>query len=366
MRRRTFLGSGLVALNAAPLVAAFRASRWDAAAEVLRQVTASGQVEAAVLHVDRAGTAETRPFGKARSEDAMFLLGSISKPINIAAFMTLFDKGKFGLDDRASAHLPAFRGEGREDVTIRHLLTHTSGLPDQLINNNALRKSHAGLREFAEHAANAPLSFAPGSQYQYSSMGILLACRIGEIVGGSDMLTLVDQSIFRPLGMRHSSQGLGRFRREEMVPCQMEGAAPESGGGDPTSRDWDWNSAYWRSLGAPWGGTHASAPDIGRFLAEFLRGGGQALRPETARLMTRNHNPAGLTPRGLGFGVGKGAGSPGCSDRTFGHTGSTGTLCWADPATDTICVVLTSLPGRTLKVHPRALAAEKVAEAARR
>ena len=68
----------------------------------------------------------------------------------------------------------------------------------------------------------------------------------------------------------------------------------------------------------------------------------------------------------LGFGVGEGSGSPGCSARTFGHTGSTGTLCWADPASETICVVLTSLPARAVKPHPRDLAAERVAAAALR
>ena len=93
---------------------------------------------------------------------------------------------------------------------------------------------------------------------------------------------------------------------------------------------------------------------------------GKAVKPDTARLMVENHNPAGLTPRGLGFAVGKGAGSPGCSEKTFGHTGSTGTLCWADPATQTICVVLTSLPRRAAERHPRDLAAERVAAAAGR
>jgi CubicO group peptidase (beta-lactamase class C family) len=82
--------------------------------------------------------------------------------------------------------------------------------------------------------------------------------------------------------------------------------------------------------------------------------------------MTRNHNREGFTPRGLGFGVGQGSGSRGCSERTFGHGGSTGTLCWADPASATICVVLTSLPRRAARRHPRDLAAERVAAAARR
>jgi CubicO group peptidase (beta-lactamase class C family) len=366
MRRRTFLGSVAAVAGASPLLAALTEGRWDDAAEVLEKATAAKQVDAAVVHVQQGGDSFTRPFGKAASGDAMFLLGSISKPINVAAFMTLFDQGKFRLDDRVKTFLPAFTGDGREDVTIRHLLTHVSGLPDQLADNQELRRRHAPLAEFVERATHAPLAFAPGTRYQYSSMGILLAARIGEIAGGSDMLTLVDRGVFQPLGMRHSAQGLGRFKLEDMVPCQAEGAAPESGSGDPEAKTWDWNSPYWRGLGAPWGGTHASAPDLARFLGEFLGARGVVVKPETARLMIRNHNPEGLTPRGLGFVVGQESGSPGCSPRTFGHTGSTGTLFWADPASDTICVVLTSLPARAVKPHPREVAAERVAVAALR
>jgi CubicO group peptidase (beta-lactamase class C family) len=366
MKRRTFLGTALAMTAAAPVFAALRGKRWDDAAEVLERATAGKQVDAAVLHVAQGDESFTRHFGKAASDDAMFLHGSVSKPINVTAVMTLFDRGKFQLDDRVKKFLTAFTGDKRDEVTIRHLLTHVSGLPDQLASNNELRKQHAPLKEFAAQAVRTRLDFAPGARYQYSSMGILLATRIAELISGADILTLVDRAVFAPLGMKHSAQGLGRFKLEEMVSCQMEGAAPESGSGDPKAREWDWNSPYWRKLGAPWGGTHSSAPDVARFLGEFLRARGKAVKPETARLMVQNHNPKGLTPRGLGFGVGKEAGSPGCSERTFGHTGSTGTLCWADPASETICVVLTSLPRRGAKRHPRDLAAERVAAAAQR
>jgi CubicO group peptidase (beta-lactamase class C family) len=363
MKRRTFLGTALAGAAAPGLSAALREKRWDAAVQVLEQATADRQVNAAVLHVVCRDESFTRHFGKAGSDDAMFLLGSISKPINVAAVMTLFDQGKFKLDDRVKKFLPAFTGDGRDEVTMRHLLTHTSGLPDQLANNNELRKRHAPLKDFGAQTIGTRLDFAPGTRYQYSSMGILLATRVVELISGTDILTLVDRAVFGPLGMKHSAQGLGRFKVEEMVSCQMEGAAPESGSGDAKAREWDWNSSYWRKLGAPWGGTHASAPDIGRFLGEFLGARGKVVKPETARLMIRNHNPKGLVPRGLGFAVGKGAGSRGCSERTFGHGGSTGTLCWADPASETICVVLTSLPSRGAKRHPREVAAERVAAA---
>jgi CubicO group peptidase (beta-lactamase class C family) len=365
MKRRTFLGTTLACAAGSPLFAALQGARWDDAAEVLERATKAKQVDASVLHVDHKDGSFTRHFGKAASFDAMFLLGSISKPINMTAVMTLFDQGKFQLQDRVKKFLPDFTGDGRDEVTIRHLLTHVSGLPDQLANNNELRKKHAPLTEFAAQTMRTRLDFVPGAKYQYSSMGILLAARIAELISGSDILILVDRTVFQPLGMKHSAQGLGRFKLDEMVPCQMEGAAPESGSGDPNAKDWDWNSPYWRKLGAPWGGTHASAPDIARWLGEFMGARGKAVKPETARLMIQNHNPEGFTPRGLGFAVGKGSGSPGCSERTFGHSGSTGTICWADPASETICVVLTSLPARA-KNHPRVLAAERVAAAAQR
>src|SRR6185369_901958 len=184
------------------------------------------------------------------------------------------------------------------------------------------------------------------------SMAIMLAAEVAQRISGTDFLKLIDESVFQPLGMKHSALGLGRFKAAELMQCQVKDAAPESGAGDPAAKDWDWNSPYWRKLGAPWGGVHASAPDVAKFLAEFLYAAGKVVKPETARLMWQNHNARDLTPRGLGFAIGASSGSPGCSARTFGHTGSTGTLTWADPATETICVVLTTLPGRAAKPHP--------------
>ena len=365
MSRRHFLSAGFAAAVAAPLWAAVSSRRFDEAVEILAKAVDGGQVKSAALHVTRRGESTAWAFGKGVSETSMFLLGSISKPICVTALMTLHDRGEFQLDDRVSKFLPAFIGESRERVTIRHLLTHVSGLPDQLSQNNALRKSHADLPEFVEHAVKTPLLFAPGSQYGYSSMAILLATHVAEVIMKKDIRQLVDQTVFESLGMRNSAQGLGHFRLAEMIPCQTEFAAPEAGAGDPDAKDWDWNSDYWRRLGAPWGGTHTSASDLAQFFAEFLEERGQVVRSETAKLMTSNQNTSGLVPRGLGFNIGKGSGSQGCSEDTFGHTGSTGTLAWADRSTEAICVVLTSLAGRAVEPHPRELAGAKIAAGAK-
>src|SRR5262245_49268598 len=122
MQRRTFLGTAFAVASASPLLAALRGERWEDAANVLERATAAKQVDAAVLHVVHKAESSTRHFGKAASDDAMFLLGSISKPINVTAVMTLFDQGEFQLNDRVKKFVPAFTGDGRDDVTIRHLL----------------------------------------------------------------------------------------------------------------------------------------------------------------------------------------------------------------------------------------------------
>jgi CubicO group peptidase (beta-lactamase class C family) len=365
MHRRTFLQCALGAPWSAVVLAAVQErDKLEVAADVLTRATSDGQVKGAVLYVRRKGNLFVRSFGSARSPDEMFVLGSISKPISVTALMTLFDRGKFRLEDPARKFIPEFTGGDRDRITIEQLLTHVSGLPDQLPENAALRSGHAPLSEFVAKTVRTPLLFQPGTRYQYSSMAIMLAAEIAHRISGVELSALVEDSVFRPLEMKHSALGLGKFSIDNMMKCQTENAAPESGGGDPAARDWDWNSAYWRRLGAPWGGVHASAPDLGRFFAEFLRREGKAIRPETAQLMLRNHNPEGVTPRGLGFAIGAGAGSPGCSAQTFGHSGSTGTIAWADPRSDTICVVLTTLPGRAARPHPTTLASSRVAEAA--
>jgi CubicO group peptidase (beta-lactamase class C family) len=329
------------------------AQRIDDAGRILAAAAARGQVRGASLCVVAGdGRSISRSFGTA-ADDSMFLLGSISKPIAVTAVMRLFDERRFALDDPVQRFLPDFRGDGRERVLIRHLLTHTSGLPDQVADNAALRRGHAPLAEFSRRARLEPLAFAPGSRYLYSSMGILLATTIAETITGGGILELVEKTVLRPLGMTRSAQGLGGFRIEDMTPVQTEHAAPEAGGGDPAAKDWDWNSSYWRSLGAPWGGTHASAGDVARFLGEFLAAEPRVLTRETARLMRTNRNPAGITPRGLGLDVGAGIAPAGCSPETFGHTGSTGTAAWADPRSGLTCVVLTALPARALTPHPR-------------
>lgn len=303
----------------------------------------NGTLHHAVLHVQKGSEVTEEAFGKAKP-NSMFLLGSITKPLTAAAVMVLVDRGEVKLSDVAARHLPEFNKGARKDITIEQLLTHTSGLPDQLEDNNALRARHAPLAEFVKGAVRTPLLFAPGTRYHYQSMGILLAAEIVERVTKTPLPKFLQEHVFTPLGMKRTVLGLGAFAKADMVPMQTEHAAPEAGGGDPNAREWDWNSDYWRNLAAPWGGAHSTAADIATFLRSFMHPDGKLLRETTARLMITDHTLKLEAHRGIGFMVGPTGLGQGCSARTFGHSGSTGTLAWADPATDTSFVLLSALP----------------------
>ncbi len=302
-------------------------------------------------------------FGKALNDHASYLLGSITKPLAICAMMSLLDEGLFQLDDKVQKYLPDFTSSDFSSVTIRHLLTHTSGLPDQVENNADLRASHASLEEFVAACRSLTTRFVPGSAYEYSSMGILLACEIAQRISGLSIQNLVQSRVLETLQMKDTALGVGSLAADQIMPCQVEYGAPEAGGGDPKSVDWNWNSKYWRHLGAPWGGAHASAADISKLLHAFLHPVNGFLRRQTLAMMTSNQNPPGIESRGLGFDVDMSSSGVTGGTRMFGHTGSTGTICWADPQRDLVCVVLTTLPARALPTeqHPRMLASEFIA-----
>jgi beta-lactamase class C len=312
------------------------AGAFEEASRLIRTQTDSGDVAGAVLHVRRAGPEMSRAFGAARV-DLPFLIASPTKPMTASAVLWLRDRRELTLDDPVKKYLPAFSGVEREAVTIRHLLTHTSGLPDMLPENTELRRQHAPLSEFLARTCRTPLLFQAGAKVSYQSMGILLAAAIVEKVSGEAMPGFLTRTIFTPLRMRQTSLGLGGRRIGETAQCQV----PEA-----ERSDWDWNSAYWRNLAAPWGGAHATAGDLAAFLEAFASTSDDvdilsaATRREMRAIQTGTLRPG----FGLGWQREPGAFGKTCSAETFGHSGSTGTTIWHDPATATTCVVLTTKP----------------------
>jgi len=367
MNRRNMLKGAGGVMIASQMPAQAATANWDRAkldncAKLMDGWIADGRVQGASILVTQGESRSfARNFGTATGNDPVFLLASITKPMTAAAVMVLVDAGKLSLDDRLVKFFPGFTGEGREAITVRHAITHSSGLPDMLPDDEMLRERHTPLSGFHDGALKAPLKFAPGSSYSYSSMGILLASEIVQKISGVPFPQFLEDKIFKPLGM--SKTGLGLRGRAKASTVASQGAPAMTEAGKLSWRDWNWNSDYWRNLGAPWGGALGPASDIARFYQEFLTQRGAILKPATERLMISNQLPPGVRPAGLGFGLLPTVGSPGCGPRTFGHNGSTGTLSWADPDTGTICVVLTTLYADAVRPHPTRLVSDLVAQA---
>lgn len=311
---------------------AMRKDRLDNAQSLIRNLTQTGEVASAALLVRQGSFELVHGFGKAYATTP-FLLASITKPMTASAVLLLRDRGELALDQPVRKYLPKFSGGDRDLITVKNLLTHTSGLPDMLPENDELRKRHAPLSEFVERTYKTPLLFKPGTEVRYQSMGILLAATIAESIARMPLRDFLKKEIFDPLGMKRTSLGLGGRRVEDMARSQV----PETG--------WDWNSVYWRDLGAPWGGAHADVADVARFLAAFQQPETRIWKSGTTREMTSNQNQGLKEAWGLGWRLQQGGGlGKSSSASTYGHSGSTGTLAWADPESKTTFVLLTSKP----------------------
>ena len=344
MRRRTFLSLTTSAALSRPLFASLERAKLDQAAAFLRKWVDDGKLRAAGLHVRQGSYTFRRVFGEAKTPDTIFLLASITKPMTAVGMMALADRGELKLSDPVHKFIPEFTEGDRKLITIKDILSHTSGLPDQLPENVELRKRHAPIEEFIERALKTPLLFKPGTEVKYQSMGLLIASEVAQRITKQPFRRFLADNLFMPLGMKRTALGLGKFKIPETAQSQVEHAPGLYGGGD--NSNWDWNSPYWRDLGAPWGGAHSTGPDLAKLLEYFLDPDDRVLKPATARSMIVDHNQGLNKPWGIGFGVEPGSFGKACSARTFGHSGATGTLFWADPASKLTCVILTTLPAR--------------------
>ncbi|HAA74101.1 TPA: hypothetical protein DCE37_03145 [Candidatus Latescibacteria bacterium] len=328
-----------------PAEAGLNQDHLDRAGDLLKQAIDAGQISAASLTVSRHGSiGYARGFGKEHPDrdavhaDSIFLLASISKPISVLALVQLIERGRVVLNDPVQTYLPGFVGEHKERVLVRHLLSHTSGMPDMLPENIELRQRHTPMSGFVDAALKTPLLFEPETDFRYQSKGILLASEIVDRAVGKPFRNILQEELFGPLEMNRTALGLGGRAIDETVWCGADAEAEQS--------DYGPNSPYWRDAGHPWGGVHSTGPDLIRLLETMQQGGGRLFSASAVREMTRDQNGSLRAPWGLGWGfrdsrVWAYFGDL-CSARTFGHTGATGTVAWADPETGVCCAVLTN------------------------
>ncbi len=353
-----------------PEEAGFSPDRLQRACRLLEDAAADGTIPGAALLVARAGKA-VAPFGVGRqypdqpepliTPDSIFLVASVTKPMVAAALMLLVERGKLMISDRVADHLPEFGNRGKEEVRVHHLLTHTSGLPDMLPENIELRRQGAPLSEFVRRIFDLPLDFAPGTRVQYQSTGIALVGEIVERISGMALPEFLRQEFFIPLRMQDTSLGVGELDQSRIVHVHL----PD----EQRDADWNWNRSYWWNFGAPWGGMFTTVSDYFRFCQMFLNQGKwdeiSVLSPATAIAMTSDQSSPILRAYdpdrsgmiwgqtwGLGWTImghrvpdgGRTFFGDLSSPTTFGHGGATGTVVWADPVREVVCVLFTNEP----------------------
>jgi serine-type D-Ala-D-Ala carboxypeptidase len=330
-------GSAAVARDAslprvAPESAGMSASRLAMIDDVVyRGIRAGGFPGAAVIVARHGGIVWERGYGTLdwRSgvavdpERTMYDLASLTKVVaTTAAAMVLVDQGKLRLDERVTRYLPAFTGGAKGQVTIRDLLTHRSGLP-------------AG-RDVSTRSAVLATSLvrAPGSEYEYSDLGMDVMGFAIERVTHQPLDRFVRRAVYAPLGMRSTMFRPEPSLRSRIAPTEQPVERGEVH--DPTAR----------ALGGVAGhaGLFSTASDLAVF-AQLMLDGGLAGRTRLfADSVAHAFTKPGPGWRGLGWQTCPGDGSCGqyLSSRAFGHTGFTGTSMWIDPERDLVVIVLTN------------------------
>lgn len=283
------------------------------------------------------GLAAVLPAPRPMTADAVFDLASVTKAVATAtSIAALVEDGQLAYDEPIARSLPIFATEDKRGITLRHLLTHTSGLPAV----NPVPTHPVGAREMLADIAGTKLVSAPGEQYRYSDLGFIA---LGEVVRHRAKESLdhfVARRLFAPLGLRNTRFVPGGGPR--LVPTEKEGEAFLLGTvHDPRAR----------ALGGVAGhaGLFSTADELARFARMLLAGGElddkRVLRAGTVARMTAPIEVPGARVA-LGWDSPDDPTRSVFSARSFGHEGFTGTSLWIDPQADRFVVFLSS------RLHP--------------
>ena len=270
-------------------------------------------------------------------DETLWDIASLTKVVaTTPAAMALYERGQLDLDAPVSRYLPAFRGPGKEQVTVRHLLEHRSGLRAFLpLNQLAPDADSARQLVMAE-----PLRWPPATRVEYSDLNAILLGWVVESVSGRPLDVLAREVVFVPAGMAETRFRPGRSLRSRIAPVGLWRGHPIAG------EIHDQNAAR---LGGVSGhaGLYATGRDLARYAQLWLRGGrsahgGRVFKEETIRLFSR----PGTGLRALGWEIRDTSATDNTgrflSATTFGHTGYTGTSLWIDPVQDLFIVLLTN------------------------
>lgn len=313
--------------------------------QIAGAVTLVGQ-NGRIVHLGAVGLADIEA-ARPMQPNTLFAVASMTKPIVATGIMLLQDEKKLSIDDKVSKYVPAFANaklksgaRPQREITIRDLLTHTSGLGGSQVFTGTLA-------EVADELAQRPLDFEPGSRWQYGP-GLTVAGHVIEVVSQQSLQDFLQQRIFAPLQMNNTTffvrpEQANRLAKIYALSDDGKSLTPaENFIGDPTKA----------TAPNPSGGLVSTARDMFKFYRFVLNHGawrGQTIMSraavDTMTTVQTGDLEAGFLPGhswGLGWCIVR---KPqGLTDRlsagTYGHGGAFGTQGWVDPVTDTIYVLL--------------------------
>ncbi|GAA3767793.1 sodium:solute symporter family transporter [Terriglobus aquaticus] len=354
-------GSSLVSQVPAPTQAAVTGYDFSPLDTLINDAVAEHDLPGAVLVVGHNGQVvyhhayghrAIEPAFEPMTEDTIFDMASLSKCLSTAtSIMQLYEQGKLQFDDPVVKYLPDFAANGKSNITIRELLTHYSGLSEDVNLKDVWSGKAEGVKRAMESVPYGP----PGVTFKYSDINFITLGALVEKLSGEPLQVYAAKHIFQPLGMVDTGY--------LPSPSQMARIAPTAHNDDkPMTHDellrGIVHDPTTRRMGGVAGhaGVFSTAHDVSVFAQALLdRLAGRPsvfpLKTETLRLMCEPEQPArGKWLRGFGWDVD----SPFSRPRgtvfpvgSFGHTGFTGTSIWMDPRSNTYVILLANA------VHPR-------------
>jgi len=313
---------------------------------VIREGIRAGGFPGAAVVIGRQGAAVWRKgFGTlgwssespaVSTDRTIYDLASLTKVVaTTTAAMILYDEGRLSLDAKVQNYIPGFVGKWKDEVTIRHLLTHRSGLP---AGRDLWRITHdpAAARQAV---IDTPLGYRPGRYYEYSDLGADMLGMVVETIAGMPLDVFVRQRVFEPLGMHDTGFLPADSVRDRVAPTEV--SPPR---GYPLQGQVHDENAYALGGVAGHAGLFGTADDLAVFAQMMLNGGiyqgTRIISDSTVRLFTQR--AAGS--RALGWEMAEGRHGAGeyLSPTAYGHVGFTGTSMWIDPQRNMFIILLTN------------------------
>ncbi len=308
MRAKIFvLAAGLVICGCAthpPVTKVFQTEKLAAMDSAITNAIAHHNCPGGVLWLEHDGVAYHKAFGyralvptpEAMTEDTIFDAASLTKVIaTTPAVMLLVERGKINLDAPVQTYLPEFAGQGKKSVTVRELLTHTSGLPPDIETKSNWHGQAAAIQK----ACAEKLQSQPGTIFRYSDINLFLLGEIVQRVSGTPLEIFAQREIYRPLKMRDTGFLPPKRKISRIAPTEVVNGKPWRGVvHDPTARKMGGVAGH--------AGVFTTASDLACYARMLLNlgklNGVRIFKSETVKLMTSVQTPPGMSAkRGLGW-----------------------------------------------------------------